>query len=485
MNSQDLISIAPFGIVAGGACVMLIFYLLNISSFVRPFVFTMTLILALFASAKQGMFNELSLSSTYYLNSQSSFFSILLIFSTIFSSFLSFGQLEKQGVKSSLEIDLLYLFALAGGLLMVCTANLLVLFVGFELLSICVYALCGIASKERASAESALKYFLLGAFSSAFLLYGMALVYGATGSFNYEIISSRANASSPLLLLGVSLLIFGFAFKVSLVPFHFWTPDVYQGAPTSVTAFMAVVVKLSAFIGFLRLFSSAFYFVPSLWLPLLWLLTVLSMTVGNLMAIQQKSIKRMLAYSSIAHSGYMAMGFIAFGSNGFQASVYYLIVYAMMTIVSFGCLILATTKNGGQYEKDSIDSLNGLGWSRPWLGFAMAVSMFALAGMPPLVGFLGKVYLFTSVIEGGFYGLAIIAALNSVISLYYYLKVIVAMYFKESTVDVAIDRDLEVNDVQEIFKFFPAIAVIGATAAVVLFGFFSQPLFGTVSIVFR
>lgn len=485
MNTQDIISIAPFGIVASGACLMLLFQLLNVSSFVRPFVFTMTLILALIASSKQGAYDEMSLSSTYYLNAESGLFSTILIFCTIFSGFLSFGQLEKQGVKSSLEIDMLYLFTLAGGLLMANASNLLILFIGFELLSICVYALCGIASKERASAESSLKYFLLGAFSSAFLLYGMALVYGATGSFNYEIIASRANVNSTILLLGVSMLIFGFAFKVSLVPFHFWTPDVYQGAPTSVTAFMAVVVKVAAFIGFMRLFSSAFYLVPSLWLPLVWVITVLSMSIGNIMAIQQKSVKRMLAYSSIAHSGYMAMGFLAFGANGFQASVYYLIVYAMMTVVSFGCLVLVTSRDTDQYEKDSIESLQGLGWSRPWIGFAMAVSMFALAGMPPLVGFLGKVFLFSSVVESGFYGIAIIAALNSVVSLYYYLRVIVAMYFKEASIETAVQRDSHISDVEDIFKFFPAIAVCGATCAVVVVGIFSQPLFGALSAVFR
>lgn len=483
MNIQDIISLAPFAIVSTGACLMILFQILNLSSFVRPFLFVLTMILAFLASLKQGMFNEMSLTSTYYLNPQSGFFSMLLILSTMLCAFLSFGQLEKQGVKSSLEIDVLMMFALAGGLLMACAANMLILFVGFELLSICVYALCGIALKERASSESAVKYFLLGAFSSAFLLYGIALIYGATGSFNYAIIASRASANSTLMMLGVSLIIFGFAFKVALVPFHFWTPDVYQGAPISITSFMAVVVKIAGFAGFIRLFSSAFHLVPSIWSNMLWIVAVLSMLVGNVMAIQQKSIKRMLAYSSIAHSGYMTMGFLAFGANGLQASVYYLVVYALMSIVSFGCLVVATTSLSDQYDKDSIDHLNGLGWSRPWLGFAMAVSMFALAGMPPLIGFMGKLFLFSSVIESGYYGLAIIAAINSVISLYYYLRVIVAMYFKEADSKIAVERDLGGDE--KLLNLFPQFAVFSATAAVIIIGIFSQPLLSSIDNFFK
>ncbi len=483
MNSQDLISLAPFAVVVTGACLMILFYILNLSNFVRPFLYVLTLLVAIFASLKQGMFNELSLSSTYFLNSQSEFYSILLLVGALFCGFLSFGQLERQGVKQSMEIDVLCLFAVAGGLLLACAANLLILFIGFELLSVCVYALCGVALKERASAESAMKYFLLGAFSSAFLLYGIALVYGATGSFNYAVIASKASVNSPLLLLGIGMLIFGFAFKVSLVPFHFWSPDVYQGAPISITAFMAVVVKIAAFAGFFRLFSTAFHTVPGIWTDLMWILSVASMTIGNVLAIQQKSIKRMLAYSSIAHSGYIAMGFMAFNANGLEASAFYLVVYAMMTIVSFGCLVMVTTPITAQYERDSIDNLNGLGWSRPWVGFAMAISMFSLAGFPPLIGFFGKFFLFSSIIENGFYGLAIIAALNSVVSLYYYLRVIVAMYFKESSIEVAVERDTASDE--KLLDLFPAFAVFSATAALILIGLYSQPLINSIDKVFK
>jgi NADH-quinone oxidoreductase subunit N len=484
MNSQDLISIMPFGIVSAGACLLILFQILGLSSVVRPFVFIVTLVLAFFAALKQASFNELSLNSTFFLNPQSAFISCLIIVAALFCSLLSFGQLERQGVKQSLEMDVLYLFAIAGGLLLACAANMLILFIGFELLSVCAYALCGVALKERASSESALKYFLLGAFASAFLLYGITLVYGATGSFNYMEIAAKSVDPSPIIVIGIAMLIFGFAFKVALVPFHFWTPDVYHGAPTSVTAFMAVVVKIAAFAGFLRLFASAFYLVPSIWTDMLWILAVLSMTVGNILAIQQTSVKRLLAYSSIAHSGYIAMGFLAFSSGGLISSIYYLSAYAMMTISSFGCLLLFTSGTKYQYDRDHIDSLNGVGWTRPGVALAMTISMFALGGMPPLIGFLGKFYLFSSIVESGYTGLAIIAALNSVISLFYYLRVIVAMYFKDAVVVEVADTENKVVD-DSFSDFYPGLAVFAATLAVVVIGIYSQPLLHSINFSFK
>jgi NADH-quinone oxidoreductase subunit N len=255
---------------------------------------------------------------------------------------------------------------------------------------------------------------------------------------------------------------------------------VYQGALSSVTAFMAVVVKIAAFGGFIRIFSFAFQGVSDLWINLIWLLAVISMTVGNVMAIQQKSIKRMLAYSSIAHAGYMMMGFLVFGGDGAQAATYYLIAYSFMTIASFGCVVMVSGGSEFQYEKDSLESFKGIGWTRPMLALSMTISMFALAGMPPLVGFFGKLYLFTSSISAGFTGLVIIAAVNSVISLYYYLKVIVVMYFNDTD-----ESQLARYEESDSGNLYPGLAITGATLGVVILGLYSQPLLEAVNRAFQ
>lgn len=478
MSDLELTAILPSLIVASGGCLMILFFVFGVFSNYRNLIYTLTLLLAASVSLKQFQFNAIVFKDSLFIDSFSAFFSFAILVGSLFCAFLTFGQLKRQNVTPSLEFDVLQLFAIAGGLLMIQASNLILLFVGFELLSVCIYVLCGAALHKRASSESALKYFMMGAFSSAFLLYGMALVYGATGSLVFYEIAARADSSNMLLLLGISLIIFGFAFKVSLAPFHIWTPDVYQGAPSSVTTFMAVVVKIAAFGGFIRVFSVAFQGVSDLWIDLIWLLTVVSMTVGNVMAIQQKSIKRMLAYSSIAHSGYMMMGFLVFGGDGAQVATYYLIAYSFMTIASFGVVVLVSGGTENQYERDSIDSFKGLGWRKPLTAFSMTISMFALAGMPPLIGFFGKLYLFTSAITVGFTGLVIIAALNSVISLYYYLRVIVVMYFSESDSSESDALDDDSN-------LFPSIAIAASTACVVMLGIYSQPLLDAVNKAFQ
>jgi len=405
-------------------------------------------------------------------------YSLAILVGALFTYFLGLGGArEQQGVEAGVEYDFLILSATLGSLLLVSSANFIALFVGFELLSVSVYVLAGTALKEKASSEAALKYFLLGAFSSCFLLYGISLVYGSTGTINFPELVPQFQARGDLFLWGVLLILFGFAFKVSLFPFHVWTPDVYQGAPTSVTAFMAVVVKIGAFGAFLRLFSVCFLDALPALENLIWVIAVLSMTVGNFMAIQQTSIKRMLAYSSIAHAGYIFIGFLSLAQtyNIAEVPTYYLFAYSLMTLSSFGIVSLVTSGSRYQYDKDSLKSFRGLGWRNPWLGVAMTVSMLALAGMPPLVGFLGKLYLFMLAHQAGFTGIAIIAAINSVVSMYYYLRVIVEMYFVE---------DEESEEVISL-PFGPVLTVSLSTILVLVVGVYSQPLLGFVQMAFN
>ena len=407
------------------------------------------------------------------------YFCELILVGALLCLFLSHDQLENQKVKNTVDVDILMIFATLGGMLMVASANLLMFFVGFEMLSIAVYVLSGAAKREAASSEAAMKYFILGAFSSAFMLYGIALIYGATGTVDIPEIGQylaekeilvhggAAVQTSPLLLLGLGLLMFGFCFKLGAVPFHFWAPDVYQGAPVSITAFMAVVVKVAAFGGFLRVMHGGFGHIAAHWEGLIWTISAATMTVGNVMALRQKSMKRMLAYSSVAHAGYALMGFLVVGgSEGVQAVAFYLLAYTFMSVVAFGSVLLVTGGTDEQYSRDSLESFRGLGWKNPTLAILISVSMLALAGIPPLAGFMGKLMLFTSAIRGGFVGLAVIAALNSVISLYYYLGVLVVLYFSP--------EDQEVEERPADVAFMPAFAVCMAAIAIVYFGLFSE-----------
>lgn len=398
------------------------------------------------------------------------FYSIILAGLAI-TFLLGEGHLRGQRMSEAEDIDILLLMAGIGAMVMVSAANLIVLFVGFELLSVAVYVLTGLARKERASAEGSLKYFILGAFSSAFLLYGMTLAYGATGTMEIaEIGRAAATSSSPLLLVALGLMVFGFGFKVSLVPFHFWTPDVYQGAPSSIAGFMAVVVKAAAFGAFLRIMHTGFGLISGSWVPLIWILSVVTMTFGNIVALRQRSTKRMLAYSSIAHAGYALMGSLVLGPDGGGAAmVFYLIVYSVMTLGAFGVVVVATAGSPSQYDADDVRALEGLGWSHPLLGIAMVVAMLSLAGVPPLAGFVGKFYLFSAAVRGGFTGLAVIAAINSVISLYYYLRVIVVMYFTG-------DRSLEWSPPRKLVL-SSRVALGLATVGTIYFGLFSTRYF--------
>jgi NADH-quinone oxidoreductase subunit N len=327
----------------------------------------------------------------------------------------------------------LLLLATAGMIAMAKGNDFLIIFLGLEIFSLALYILTGFARHDARSSEASLKYFLLGAFASGFFLYGIALIYGATGSTNLtQITQGIAPLSSnlpfaPLLPIGVGLLLVGYGFKVALVPFHQWTPDVYQGAPTSVTAFMSVATKTAAFVSLIRVLA-ALVTHDQPWLIGLAALAVLTMTVGNLAALRQTSLKRMLAYSSIAHAGYVLVGLSAGTAEGSQAALYYLLVYTFMNLGAFAVLLAVQRRD----ENDvTMERMAGLSTRQPGMAVLMAVFMFALIGIPPLAGFFGKLYVFGAAVRANLTWLAIIAVLNSAIATYYYLRVTVTMFMAE------------------------------------------------------
>jgi NADH-quinone oxidoreductase subunit N len=331
------------------------------------------------------------------------------------------------------EYYALILFCTSGMMLLASALDLITLFLGIEVLSISLYILAGYRRDSDASNEAAMKYFLLGAFASAILLYGIALTYGATGTTSLgRIADALTNAESAfpagLLLAGMAMILIGFAFKVALVPFHMWTPDVYEGAPTPITAFMSAGPKAAAFAAFLRTFFVAFGPIHGDWNMLLSVIAALTMTVGNVAAIAQTNVKRMLAYSSIAHSGYVLIGLVAGGAAGATGSVFYLIAYTAMNLGAFAVVILLEHKGGGG---DELRDYAGVGFRYPLIGAALSLFMISLSGIPPTVGFVGKLYLFGSAVNTGHIWLAVIAVLNSAISVFYYLRLLVLMYMRE------------------------------------------------------
>jgi NADH-quinone oxidoreductase subunit N len=336
------------------------------------------------------------------------------------------------------EYYALLLFSTLGMMIMASSLDLMTIFLGLETLSISLYILAGFLRGQLKSNESALKYLLLGAFASGFLLYGIALVYGATGSINLkrvaEVLAAGKVASPVLLTIGAGLLIIGFGFKVASVPFHMWTPDVYEGAPTSVTAFMIAGTKAAAFAAFLRILMTALPALQPDWSRVLWILAVLTMTVGNVVAIAQSNIKRMLAYSSIAHAGYILVALVAANRLGSGSVLFYLAAYTFMNLGAFAVVIALAGHHG---ERVAIDDYAGLGLKYPFLGAAMALFMFSLAGIPPTGGFMGKFYIFSAAVQANYIGLAIVGVLNSVISVFYYLRITVVMYMGQGEAEPA------------------------------------------------
>ena len=326
----------------------------------------------------------------------------------------------------------LVLFSIAGMIMMAVANDLLVVFIALEILSIGVYVLTGIRRQDPRATEAALKYFLLGAFSSAFFLYGIAFTYGLTGSTRLDrvgtYVAAQSMSDNPLLVVALGLLLVGFAFKISAVPFHMWTPDAYEGAPAVVTGFMSTGVKAAAFAAFARVFLSAFEPFSGEWAPMVWLLAAATMILGTVVGVAQSNLKRMLAYSSIAHGGYLLVGLVAANEVGKASILFYLLAYAITNLGAFGVIALLGTKDDG---RDDLRDYSGLWHTRPALAALMTVCLLSLGGLPPTAGFIAKWYIFSAAVSAGYYGLAIIGVLTSVVSVFFYLRVVVMMYMAE------------------------------------------------------
>lgn len=371
-----------------------------------------------------------SFSDTFVVDNYSVFFNFIFLVSTAIVILMSVSYIKQEGINYG-EYYTLILFATMGMMLMAGGSDLITIFLGLEIMSISLYVLAGFRRNRLDSNEASLKYFLLGAFATGFLLYGIAMLYGATGTTNIkEIAAFLANnppLSNPMIIMGSSLLIIGFGFKIACVPFHKWTPDVYEGAPTAITAFLSAGPKAAAFAAFFRVFLVSLPGLEPKWSTILWVLAVLTMTVGNVVAIAQTNIKRMLAYSSIAHAGYALIAIVAANSLGTASMLFYMLAYIFMNLGAFAVVIVLGRKGE---ENLMIEDYNGLGYKHPLLAITMSIFMFSLAGIPPLAGFVGKFYIFSAAIKSGYVVLAVIGVLNSVIAVYYYLRVTVAMYMK-------------------------------------------------------
>lgn len=329
------------------------------------------------------------------------------------------------------EYFTLMLFSLAGMIIMVSYKNMSMLFIGIEIMSVALYILAGIRKTHFASNEASLKYFLMGAFSTGFLLFGITLIYGATGSFDLDVINeyliSNYKTVSPLFYPGLILMLIGLSFKVGAVPFHFWVPDVYEGSPGLIMAFMSTVVKTAGFAAFLRLFSGTFAPLHDFWLPPLMAIVCLTLFVGNVTALFQKSFKRMLAYSSISHAGYLLFSLVTLSPRSANDVLFYAAAYTFANIIAFAAMILVKQKTGA----DSFYSFNGLGRKNPFLALTVTVAMLSLAGIPLTAGFIGKYVMFLNVMDRYQIYLVAFAILNALVGFYYYFRVIAAMYFKE------------------------------------------------------
>lgn len=369
------------------------------------------------------------------LDGFATFVNLLLLFSGLMGIAVAYNYLKRMDIERG-EYYSLILFSIVGMMLMAQASDLIVVFIALELLSIPLYVLAAIAQPKQNSGEAGIKYFLLGAFSGGFVVYGIALVFGATKTTALLGIAEAATsgaANVPLMLAGSALILVGFAFKVAAVPFHMWTPDVYEGAPTSVTAFMAAGAKIAGFAALMRVFVVAFPTLATDFAPVLAVLAALTMIVGNVSAVSQTNIKRMLAYSSIAHAGYILMAFVAFSNADVSASavaagIIYLVAYAITNFGSWGIVIAL---ENGEGKGLNIEDYAGLGKSNPLMAASMTVFMLSLTGLPPTLGLVGKLYLFRAVVAIDMYWLAVIGVLTSLISAFYYLRVVVIMYMRE------------------------------------------------------
>lgn len=475
MNVQDLYAISPLIVLVAWATLLIlvdVYLVRDRNRAATPILAALGLLVAMgFAIAQSGQqhtaFNDMAIVDGFAI-----FLQVLFLGSGLVGIALAYNYLQRMGIERS-EYYILLMYSIAGMMLMAVAADLIVVFLALELLSIPLYVLAGFARPQAESEEAALKYFLLGAFSGGFVVYGVALVFGATATTSLAGIVQvvNAGAANPVLLtIGAALILIGLGFKVAAVPFHMWTPDVYQGAPSAVTAFMSVGAKAGGFAALLRVFVSALPELAADLTPVLWALAALTMILGNVVAIAQGNIKRLLAYSSIAHAGYILMALVVFGNtqvsgDAVAAALFYLLAYA---VTSFGAWAVVITLENAEQKGLALDDYAGLGRKYPALAAAMAVFMLSFTGVPPTLGFVGKLYLFRTVLEGGFIWLAVIGVLTSLVSAYYYLRIVVIMYMRDGDPQVHAEPWLRLT------------AGVTAVATVVL-SLYAGPLFSWAS----
>jgi NADH-quinone oxidoreductase subunit N len=473
-NSGDLQILLPQIILVSWASVLLLLvaFIKDAGKWVFPGLTAIGLAITGFFVVLQLGVEQEAFSGMYVVDGFSTFLSLLLIIGGLLTVAISSDYLQRMNLARG-EYYVLMLFSISGMMLMASAADLIVVFLALELLSIPLYVLAAFARPESRSEEAGLKYFLLGAFASGFLLYGIALVYGATASTAFTGIVSAvaAGLDQPLyLVLGAGLILTGLGFKVAAVPFHMWTPDVYHGAPTPVTAFMALGAKAAGFAAMLRIFVVAFPSVAAQITPVLLAITIATLIIGNLLAIAQNNVKRMLAYSSISHAGFILMAVVSYANDAARfdvvaSALFYLLAFAFASFGSWAVVMAIEQREGRGLE---FKDYAGLGRKQPALAIAMTIFMLSFTGVPPTLGFAGKFFLFRAVLEGGYVGLAIVGVLASLISAYYYLRLVVVMFMQEGEPKVHQDRWLNIT--------------AGATAlATVALFIFSEPLFGWAS----
>lgn len=473
-SAGDLFLILPELLVVTAACVVLVLDPILRTSDKDGLVWLSlgTLAICMGLTASQMSTPVSIFSGLVVIDAYGGFWKLLLYFITGLTILLSYSYLKEERLYFG-EYYGFILLALCGMMVMVSATDLLTIYLGTELMSLSLYVMAGLKRSEPRSLEASAKYFVLGAFSSGILLYGISLLYGATGSTRLpEIAAAIAGqgVSNPLLLCATILLAVGFGFKLAVVPFHMWTPDVYQGAPTSVTAFMAVASKAASFGAFLRVFIEGLGGLKTNWSAIFLFLCIATLLLGNVVALVQTNIKRMLAYSSIAHAGYALIGVVAAGqlndSSGLASVLLYLALYAFMTFGAFS-IVAMLRKNG--LEGEEIEDFTGLAKRHPLAALLMLIFMVSLAGIPPTAGFIGKFYVFMSAVEAGLTWLAVVALIFAVISAYYYLRLVMVMYMREPS-------DVTATAPQMVMSPTLSIVLACTVAGVVVFGIYPNPL---------
>lgn len=462
MNSITFYELAPMWpelfLALGGLAVLILGVLqkqINATRIINLSViglFVLTFMILI--SQPYDIFHTSILGGMFVQNEFTVFIKILIIFGIIASLALAPQYLEESQM-ARFEYPILVLFAGLGMMIMVSANDMLSLYMGLELQSLSLYVLAAIRRNHLKSAESGMKYFILGAISSGMLLFGISMIYGFTGTTNFELIATTLSQELSLgAVIGFVFVLSALAFKISAVPFHMWTPDVYEGAPTSVTAFFAIVPKIAAMGLIIHLLFIPFSALSDQWFQMIWLLSVASMIVGAFAGLKQNNIKRLIAYSSIGNIGYALIGIAAGGEAGIAAVLVYLAIYMVMTAGTFG-IILCMRRN--ELSTDNISDLAGLSTNHPWLAYPLAILMFSMSGIPPMAGFFGKLIVFQSAIQSGLYVLAVLGVLTSVVAAYYYLKIIKVMFF-----DDAMDR-FDTDNIE-----WPRKAVVAVSIAVVM-----------------